>query len=174
MRYSTFFLVLALCCFNAGCQRPYSITLQPTIEESPALPSQIRVADPATSKQFIKGVYELEGNSFRWVAPHFSVVLGTPPSAMRRGASLVLGFNLPGVSVKTLKNITITAKIANATLMPATFDSEGQHEYRREVPASAFTQEVTSIDFTVDKFLRPANDPRNVAFLVTAVALESK
>jgi hypothetical protein len=174
MRYSTLFLISGLCCFTAGCQRPYSIALQPTVEEASTAPSQIQVGDPATASQFIKGVYPLEDNRYRWAAPQFSVSLGTPPSAMEKGAWLTLAFDLPEVVAKALKNITITAKIGNATLAPETFDSAGPHEYRREVPASAFTQDVTRVDFSVDKSLQPANDARTLTFLLTAVKLEWK
>jgi hypothetical protein len=174
MRYSKLSLAIGLLCCSVGCKRPYSITLQPTIEEAPALPSRIQAADPGTSKQFTKGVYDLEDNSYRWAAPKFSVMLGTPPSAMKKGAWLVLDFNLPDVSIHTLKNMTVTAKIGDVALPPETFYSPGQHQYRHEVSASAFTHEVTPVDFTTDKFLQPPNDRRSLAFLVTAVALESK
>ncbi|HYL34563.1 MAG TPA: hypothetical protein VEV17_01475 [Bryobacteraceae bacterium] len=174
MRYSALLCVLGLGGLTLGCQRPFSITLQPTIEESPALASKIVVGDSATSKQFLQGVYDLEDNSFRWAAPKFSVALGTPPSAIKNGAWLVLDFDLPGVLVDRLKNITVAARIGKLALASETFHSEGRHEYRREVPASAFAQDVTAIEFTTDKFLNPPNDTRSLAFVVNSVALEPK
>jgi len=174
MQYLTLSLVVCLCTLTLACQRPEQIALQPTIEESSALPSSVHVNDAAVANQLLKGFYELQGNSWRWAAPNFSVVLGTPPSAPKKGATLVLDFSLPDASINALKNITLSARIGGLALPQETFTTDGKHQYRREVPPSALASDMVSVDFTVDKFLKPPGDGRDLAVVVTAVALESK
>jgi hypothetical protein len=174
MQYATPSLVVALCALTLACQRPYDVDLQPTIEEPRAVPNAIRVGDASTSNQFVKGFYDLHSNTWSWTAPNFNVVLGTPAGASSSGATLVLDFSLPDASVNALKNITLAAKIGDVALAPETITAAGDHEYRREVPASALTKDTVIVDFAVDKFLKPANDSRELGLVAKAVRLESK
>src|ERR1700730_9841956 len=116
MRYSRFLTAVWLCVLTQACKRPDPIRLQPTIEEPATLVSMIRIADPSTSSQLVRGFYPLESNTFRWAAGKFSVALGTPATARTNGAWLVLVFNLPDVSIQTLKKITLTAKTGDVEL----------------------------------------------------------
>src|SRR5579864_2498138 len=129
MRYTRFLIAFCLCVLTQACQRPYPIRLQPTIEEPPTLVSMIRIADPSTASQLVRGFYPLESNTWRWAAGRFSVVLGTPAAARTNGAWLVLVFNLPAVSIQTLKQITITAKAGDVELSPEEFTTPGEHQY---------------------------------------------
>jgi hypothetical protein len=174
MKHLTLSLVVCLFMLALACQRPDQVDLQPTIEEPKSLPSSVLVGDATRANQLLKGFYELQANSWRWAAPNFSVVLGTPPSALKRGATLVLDFSVPDASIQALKSITLAARIGDLTLPPETITMEGTHQYRREVPPSAFSNDIVSVDFTVDKFLKPPGDGRDLAVVVTAVALESK
>jgi hypothetical protein len=173
MRYSKASLVICLCGLALACKLPDPIRLQPTIEETPAYTSTVRVADAAKSGQLIRGFYQVEG-AWRWAAPKFAVVLETPPTAPKTGAWLTLSFVLADASISTLKNITVAAKVADATLEPETFTTPGQHTYRREVPASAFTKNLVDVEFAVDKFLRLPGDDRDLALVAIAVGLEAK
>ena len=174
MRHTRFFTALWLCVLTLACKRPDPIRLQPTIEEPATLVSMIRVADPSTSSQLIRGFYPLESNTFRWAAGRFSVALGTPASARTNGAWLVLTFNLPPVSIQALKKITLKAKAGDVELSPEEYTTPGGHQYRREVPASALTKDVTGADFTLDKFLRLPNDDRELGLVVTQIGLVAK
>ncbi len=136
------------------------IRLEPTIEDSAALATALRVNDAAKSDQLLRGFYELQSGSWRWTMPQFAVALGTPAGAAKRGARLLLDFDLPDASIATLKNVTIAVKINDVPLEPETFTTPGQHEYQREVPASAFAKQEATVEFSVDKFLTPPNDRR--------------
>jgi hypothetical protein len=174
MRYTRFLTALWLGALTQACKRPDPIRLQPTIEEPATLVSMIRIADPSTSSQLVRGFYPLELNSWRWAAGRFSVALGTPAAARTNGAWLVLTFNVPPVSIQTLKKITLKAKAGDVELSPEEYTTPGEHQYRREVPVSAFTKDVTGADFTLDKFLRLPNDDRELGLVVTQIGLVAK
>ncbi len=170
---STPVLLLVLCILTAACQRPDPIRLQPTFEEPAALVSMIRISDPSTSSQLVRGFYPLE-SSWRWAGPRFTVALGVPPGSQRNGAVLVLAFHLPDLSIRELKQITLTAKINDVALPPETYSTAGEHEYRRSVPAAALTRDPAAVDFTVDKFVTSAEDTRQLSVVVNRVGFESK
>ena len=111
---------------------------------------------------------------WRWAASRFSVALGRPPAARTNGAWLVLVFDLPEVSIQTLKKITLTAKAGDVELSPEEYTTSGEHQYRREVPASALTTDVVGADFTVDKVLKLPNDGRELGLVVTQIGLVAK
>ena len=94
MQHPKILPALLLFALTAACRRPDPLRLQPTIEEPPALAGAIRMADPATASQLLRGFYPVEQNAWRWSAPKFSVVLGAPLSASKKGAGLILEFSL--------------------------------------------------------------------------------
>jgi len=173
MRQLTLTLALCLGAFLLACKRPDPIRLQPTIEEPATLVKTIRMADPSTSTQLLRGFYELE-RTWRWAGPRFTVALEAPSGAASRGATLVLQFNVPEASLETLKKITLRGKVGDAALDPVTVTTPGDQEYRRDVPASAFVRPVMDADFNVDGFLKLPNDGRELSVIVTSVGLESK
>lgn len=174
MQYPNLLLSLCMCTITLACKRPGPIHLEPTIEEPPELASTLRSADATAPRQLIRGFYGLEQNTWRWTAPRFTVILGTPPAAVKSGAVLFLKFNLPDQIIGALKSITIVAKAGGAVLSPQTFTAAGAHEYRREIPASAFTTDNIQVDFSLDKFLKPPGESRELGLAVTAVGLERK
>ena len=161
-----------VCAIAVACKPIDEIRLEPTIEGPAALSSAVRLSDSATVNQLIRGFYDLQGGSWRWTAPQFAVLLAAPPGSATKGARLTLEFTLPDPSIATLKNITVTAKVNRVPLTPETYSTSGAHTYRSEVPASAFVGEDVTAEFSVDKFLTPPNDGRNLALVVTAIALE--
>ncbi len=163
-----------LCVLQFACNRIEPIHLEPTIEEPPHLTSTIRVADPSSSGQLVRGFFPLEGNAWRWTGPRFAVALGTPPLARQNGATLVLAFNLPEMSMRALKKLTLTAKIGEMALAPEQYTTAGAHEYRRAVPAAAFTKDAVAAEFVLDKFFKPDNDARELGLVVQQIGLELK
>jgi hypothetical protein len=174
MRQFTITLALCLCTLTPACKRPDPIRLQPTLEEPATMASMIVISDASTSAQLLRGFYPLDQPTWRWTAPRFTVALQTPSRARSNGAWLVLRFTVAEQSIATLKTITLNARLGELKLAPETIATEGNHEYRREVPASAFPKEIMYADFTVDRFLAPEGDYRELALIVTAVGLESK
>ena len=166
--------VLPLCALIVACKRPEPIRLQPTIEEPAKLVSVVRMVDPSSSGQLLRGFYPPESSSWRWAAKKFSVVLGAPAAASKDGAVLVLMFNLPDASVQALKKIAVQANIGNVELSPEEYSTRGQHEYRREVPASSFPKDPVEVDFTLDKVLSLPNDNRELGLVVTQIGLAPK
>ena len=174
MRYAPLSLLVGLCALTAGCKSIDVVDLQPTIEDTPALASTIRAGDPAQSNQLVSGFYEIQAGAWRWTAPQFQVLLAVPRAAATRGAQLVLQLSLPDASIASLKNITVAATINRVPLAPETYSTAGPHEYRRDVDPAAFTAKEVSVAFSVDKFLNPPNDGRNLALVVSSIALEPR
>ena len=174
MQYTRFLTALWLCALTQACKRPEPIRLQPTIEEPATLVSMIRIADPSSSSQLIRGFYPLESNTWRWAASRFGVALATPVTAHKNGAWLALVFNLPDESIQTLKKITLKAKTGDVELSSEEYTTPGEHRYRREIPASALTKDVIEVDFTLDKSLNLPNDGRELGLVVTQIGLEAK
>jgi hypothetical protein len=174
MQHFKFLPVVCLCTLTLACKRPDPIRLQPTIEEQTALAPIVRTNDPLTIGQLLRGFYELEVNAWRWAAPKFDVALEAPPNAPKKGAVLFLEFSLPETSIATFKSITIRAEVARTELPPETYTTPGPHEYRRDVPSAAFTRDVVGAEFSVDKFLKPAGDGRELAVIARTIGLEPK
>jgi hypothetical protein len=174
MRYLKFSLVVCLCTLTSACKRPDPIRLQPTIEEPPAWSSTILMSDGAQSTQLLRGFYELQDNLWRWAGPRFTAALGPPPGAATNGAWLVLKFSLAEASIDAFKTITVAAKVGDAALPAEAYTTPGEHVYRHEAPPSAFTKNPIGVEFTVDKFLTPPNDGRNLAVIVVSIGLEAK
>ena len=166
--------IFCLCGLTLACQRPDPIRLQPTLEEPAVIMSRIRIADPSTSSQLLRGFYPLEANTWRWTGPRFAVELGVPPKALENGAALVVKLHLPDISIQKLKKITLNARVGALALSPQMYSTAGELEYRRSVPAAAFTENSIEADFTLDRFLSMEGDPRQLGVVVTEVGLEPK
>ena len=164
----------SLCVVAPACKVSDPIHLEPTIEDAPALASSLRFTDPVMAGQLVQGFFDLQGGAWRWTAPQFEVLLGPPAGAVSRGARLVLDFTLPDPSIASLKTMTVTANVNHLPLPPDTYTTAGQHQYVRDVPASAFVSQEIAVQFSCDKFLVPPNDGRRLALIVTGVALEPK
>ena len=171
MQCTRLLAALPVCALIVGCKRPEPIRLQPTIEEPATLMSVVRMSDPSSSGQLLRGFYPPESSGWRWAAKKFSVVLSAPPAASEHGASLVLTFNVPGVSIETLHEIAVSAKIGAVELPAEKYATPGAHEFRRDVPASAFAKSPVEVDFTLDKSLSLPNDNRDLGLVVTQIAL---
>jgi hypothetical protein len=172
MRLFRFFACICACALLVACKRPDPIRLQPTIEESALPESFIEVSDSAHATQLISGFFELSDNSWRWTAPRFAVSVGVPPAMRATGAILTLDFNLPEPVINALKRISIVAKVGEYQTAPEFYNTEGRHEYRRAIPASALTSDLMNISFNVDKSFRPERDGRNLALVVLAAGLK--
>lgn len=134
----------------------------------------VRMSDPATAGQLIRGFYALEQNSWRWTAGKFTVALRPPAEARNKGAWLVLNFVIPDVAFEKLKGVTVSAASGRARMAPESFTTAGKHEYRALVPAAAIGEEVAQLDFSLDRFLQANEYGRELGIVVTSVGLESK
>src|SRR5579862_9417314 len=124
MKTTLFFqaaLLLALALAAPGCKRAPKVRVQQTEEETPRMVSTVRVSDPKLESQLVSGFYGIEGNSWRWTAPQFSVVLHPPLGAAQKGATLDLALTVPGVVIESLKAISLGATVDGRPLAPETY-----------------------------------------------------
>lgn len=158
-----------------ACKREQKAIEQATIEESGGPAAVVHVADPQTFLQLLKGFHSLEGDTWRWTAGKFSVLLGAPAGAAEKGATLRLKLNVPDPVVNKLGAVTLSAEAGGVALPPETFSQAGNYEYAREVPAGAFKGDRIVVDFALDKALPPGDvDKRELGLIVTTVGLEPK
>ena len=134
----------------------------------------VRMADPATAGQLIRGFYSLEQNSWRWTAGKFTVALKPPAEARDKGAWLVLNFVIPDVAFRRLKGVTISAVSDGATISPESFTTPGKHEYRAAMPKETIAKDVAEVNFSLNRFLPASEYGRELGIVVTSVGLESK
>lgn len=146
-----------------------------TAQDARHMASVIRIADASTSDQLIRGFHDLERNAWRWTAARFTAALPAQPSASQNGARLVLKFIIPDIAFSKLNGVSLAAKVGDASIAPERFTTPGEHEYRRDVPASALQKDMVNVDFSLDKSLPPsAADTRELGVIVTSIALEMK
>lgn len=158
-----------------GCKREQKAIERATVEEQPELAAFVHVADPKTSFQLLEGFYALEGNSWRWTAKKFSVVLRAPAAAAQKGATLKLKLNVPEAVASRIGPQTLTAEAGGVTLAPQRLEKAGDYEYVRDVPAHAFTRDNLIVNFALDKALPPGDvDQRELGIIVIAVGLDPK
>lgn len=161
--------VVALLLYITGCS---SGVEPPTLDDTATM---LNVFDPRADKQLIKGFYsdKVQG---RWTSRVFSVILKPPPNAARKGAVLMLRFGLPGPSIHALHSIHLAAAVNGVALPPEEYVNEGEFDYVREVPASAFRGAGNAtVDFTLDKALPPSDtEHRELGVVANTIGFEAK
>jgi hypothetical protein len=166
-------LMACLALAPAACKRQ-KVRVQ-TDEEAPRVASMIHMADPRAASQLVSGFYDIEGNSWRWTAGKFSVILRPPRGAEQKGATLRFRFTVPEVVFQKLKTQTLTATVDGLALAPESFKQPGDHTLTREIPGSKLAGETVRVDFALDKFLPAAGaDSRDLGVVASSVALEPK
>jgi len=166
-------LAVSILFAGQGCKRSRKPRVE-TIEEPGALASRIQVADPKYSAQLMKGFHEGE-NSWRWTRSQFSVALRTPEGAINSGARLEMNLAIPQAVIDKVRATTLSATINSVQLAPEKYDKSGQYTFTRDVPASAFTSDAATIDFSVDRYLAAGEvEMRELGVIVSEVALVAK
>ena len=134
----------------------------------------MKVDDPATTAQLVRGFYALEGNSWRWTMRKFTVALKPPAGSAQNGARLSLKFTLPEAGFKQMGPTTVAATINGLSLPPETYSRPGDYVYTRDVPGSALSIDLVTVDFTSDKSFAPPGDARELSLIVVSAGLEPK
>jgi FkbM family methyltransferase len=132
--------------------------------------STVKMSDPATARQLLRGFGGVEASTWRWTKAEFAIALRPPDEASSKGATLVGKFVYPDVAFNQFKEIHLSAKIAGNELPMATFNSPGEHEFRADVPASLLKTNPTEVDFSLDKSMKDSN----LGLIVTSIGLEPK
>ena len=149
------------------------------VQEDPAsrLLPKLELGSTLAEPQLKFGFYQIEEGRWRWVASRFSVQLKPPFASQQRGATLTLRGNLPDIVIAKTGPITLAARLNETELPPLTFSKSGELIYQVDVSAAALLAEPLILTFTTDKFLPPntfAGDGRELALIVSAIALETK
>ncbi len=133
------------------------------------------MGDPAASAQIVKGVYGVEGGSWRWTSGHFSILLRAPLAASQRGGTLMFSFTIPDVVTQKLGKLTLTVSSGGKKLNSESFATTGAQTLTADVPADLLLKDPVTFDFDLDKSI-PASDvdKRELGVIATAISLESK
>jgi hypothetical protein len=169
-------LVLALALAPLGCKRePKTAKVVAAEGEALALASTVRASEASQEPQLLDGFYSVEANSWRWTAKQFRVVLRPPIGAAQSGASLVMALTVPQVAIDHAKSLTLSASVEGSPLPPETYSKSGQYEFKRDVPASALSQQAVRIQFSLDNAIPPTGaERRELGIIVTSVGLQPK
>ncbi|MDR3703902.1 MAG: hypothetical protein P4L56_29905 [Candidatus Sulfopaludibacter sp.] len=168
-------VLAALALVPVGCKQAKKVQVQQTVEESPRLASVIRMGDAKLETQLVSGFYGIEGNSWRWAARQFTVVLRPPFGASQRGGTLQLSLTVPPVIIEKLKTVSLAASVDGSPLPPETYTQPGPYTYKRDLPPNLLTADSVKVDFQLDKAMPPAGqDRRELGVVVNSVSLEAK
>ena len=115
---------------------------------------------PRYSVKLLEGWYPLEQDSFRWTQRRFGIQIHRPH--LIKFSTLRFNFRVP-----TTSPVTLSAAVNGASMLPATYASEGDQSYYLQLPRETLDAREIRIDFTVDSCLPPrAFDERELALLV--------
>jgi hypothetical protein len=144
-----------------------------TDEGAPRMATMIAMSNKQAAPQLLAGFYNLEDNTWRWTAGHFSVVLRPPTGAGQSGAVLKVQLNVPQPVLDRVKTTSLTATIKGTSFAPESFTQAGSFTFSRDVPAKLLSDEPVKVEFSLDKFL-PAGavDGRELGIVVTAIGFE--
>jgi hypothetical protein len=139
------------------------------------LQSTVNTRDPRAAGQLLSGFYGVEAAAWRWTWKQFSVKLKTPPGAAQKGGTLRLVFTLPPDVIEKSGTVTLSAMLGSSTLAPETYSAPGPYTYQRDVPASLLAGKDVTVEFQLDKAIRPGGlDRRELGLVATTIALDSK
>jgi tRNA (mo5U34)-methyltransferase len=115
--------------------------------------AESRLAAPAGELELNRGWHELEHGGWRWTERSFSVRLNL--SEPLAPATLRFGFAVTDHVLARHPTVTLTAKLNEHPLPPATFSTPGEHEYTATIPSLPAGPAL--IEFELDTTLAPAD-----------------
>jgi len=131
--------------------------------------------DPRTSIQLVHGFYPLESGAWRWTEKAFTASLRVPPDAPQNGARLLMKLTVPQSQIDKLGSMTLSASVSGVGLPPEIFSHAGDFLYQRDVPATAFKQDMATVEFALDKVApAPPPDKRQLGIVVSSVGFMRK
>ena len=146
-------------------------------EETPPesrLLSTVQMNDSAAAPQLLSGFYGVENNAWRWTSGKFSVSLRPPPAA-RSGAAVALSFTIPDIIIQKLGKIEVSAAVAGTELKSEEYDTPGPYVLSADIPPGPqLRADSITVDFTVNKTMRPDGDKRDLAIVANSVSITAK
>lgn len=168
-------LVALAAASTAGCKAKRRVRVETVEEEAGPLANVVRMNDPKTAVQLVRGFYSLEQGAWRWTKGQFSVTLHPPAGSAQNGARLEMKLTVPDAVIERVKATTLAATVNGHVLEPEKFTKGGEFVYKREVPASVLGGDAATFDFQFDKFLAAGQiEERELAAIVSSVALFRK
>ena len=168
-------MIAAVSTAGSGCKAKRRVRVETVEEESGPLASFVRMSEPKTSVQLVKGFYALEQGAWRWSKSEFSVTLRPPAGAAQNGARLEMKLTMPEAVIAKIHETNLLCTINGHTPEPEKINKAGDLIYKRDIPASALTGEAVTLDFKLDKFLAAGQvEERELGLIVLSVGLFKK
>lgn len=163
--------ILALAAM-AGCKKKQPA--QYVDDGNAQLSIAVRVADPKTAIQLVRGFYDIEDNAWRWTAPKFAVALRPPDSVPPEGATLFVEYAVPDVFLQKVPETTLSIQAGSKALEPETIRKAGPGRIERKVPPEALKNDMLTVEFSLDRFLEAGTvDQRDLGLIVSAVGFQT-
>ena len=141
----------------AGCHR------QPPPAPPPSLAVAIEAADPASARQLVRGLHDVEG-TWRWTAGTFAFRLGLPPNAAQQGAALVVEIAVPDPVINANHDATVACSLNGVPAPPQIFTTSGRAAYRRVFGPIAGSDAL--VECAVSKLFSPGHGERRELGLI--------
>lgn len=171
----TSLVVLAVLAAESGCKARRRVRAETVEEESGPLASMVRMNDPKTAVQLVRGFYSVEQGAWRWTKGQFTVTLHPPAGSAQSGARLEMKITIPEAVMDKVKETTLSATVSGQVLEPEKISKSGELLYQRDVPASVLGGDAATFDFQFDKFLAAGQiEERELAAIVSSVGLVRK
>ena len=168
-------VALALAASTGGCKAKRRIRVDTVEEEAGPLAGTVRMSEPRTAVQLVRGFYALEQGAWRWTKSQFSVTLRPPANAAQNGARLEMKITMPEAVLAKVQSTSLFCTVNGQALEPEKIAKAGDLLYQRDVPGSALTGDAVTFDFHVDKFLAAGQvEERELALIVLSVGLVKK
>lgn len=167
--------VLVLVTASESCKARRRTRVDTVEEEAGPLASFIKMSEPRTAVQLVRGFYGLEQGAWRWTKSEFSVTLRPPAGAAQNGARLEMKFTAPEAVMAKIHDTTLLCTVNGQALEPEKITKAGDVLYKRDIPASALAGDSVTLDFKLDKFLAAGQvEERELGLVVTSVGLFKK
>ncbi|MBM3796300.1 MAG: hypothetical protein FJW31_20065 [Acidobacteria bacterium] len=160
----------------AGCKAKRRTRVETVEEEAGPLASVVKMSDPRTAVQLVRGFYGLEQGAWRWTKSEFSVTLRPPNGSAQAGARLEIHLTVPeAVLAKVGGSTALSCTVGGQALEPKTYSKAGDFAYARDVSPSVLTADAASFDCKVSKFLAAGQvEERELALIVLEAGLVKK
>ncbi len=167
--------VIAMAVVGGSCKAKRRVRVETVEEEAGPLAGFIRLSEPKTAAQLVRGFYSLEQGAWRWTKREFSVTLRPPAGAAQNGARLEAKITVPEGVIAKLGHTNLFCTVNGHVVEPEKFDKAGEFIYKRDIPASALSGEAVTLDFQLDKFLAAGQvEERELGLIVTTLGLLKK
>ena len=144
-------------------------------EAGPRIATTVHTGDPKSAPQLVSGFYDIENGAWRWTGKQFTVDLGVPFDAARKGATLTVDLTLPDVVIDKSKSVTLAASVDGNVLPPETYSKAGEFTFERDVPAALLGGEKVRVTFTLDKTIQAGGgDLRDLGLVAASIGLKGK